>query len=258
MPPLHSGTCCQKIFTPEVDKALKIGSALLIIASLGVIAAGIMGVLPFDAVYIGSTSSVVSFVALAALFSCTPKKESPLQESSSSSVQNIPVALENSLHYLIPFYHCVGSDREGRVFDQILNQDDAWLENTHNYIQWLFPLDRQSQFNNRAPVLNAPTIRALHRNLNMLRAFDRMLAFYGLERVEERVQRGVNWEERSRNWITRNNHNFMRITRILTSLRLFGFEKEAAAFFDQLSTIYQEHGSKIGDAFNHWQGAIQA
>ena len=50
-------------------------------------------------------------------------------------------------------------------------------------------------------------------------AFDRILSFYGLKLTGEgEVVKGDNWTANSRNWLTRFNHNHLRITRILRSL----------------------------------------
>jgi len=46
-----------------------------------------------------------------------------------------------------------GFDFKNRSVREILAKDDDWLESTHDYIQWLFPLDVKSFSNRNAPVL---------------------------------------------------------------------------------------------------------
>src|SRR5438128_7445456 len=75
---------------------------------------------------------------------------------------------------------------------------------------------------------------------NLRASFCRMLRFYGLE-LEEDVRRGANFEERAGNWLSPWNHNHLRITRILKSLRILGLEKEASLFFNCLAQIYATH-----------------
>jgi hypothetical protein len=123
------------------------------------------------------------------------------------------------------------------------------LETVHDYIQWLFPLKERSQFNPNAPVLSDRDIEtfrsseALKRML--LGAFTKMLEFYGLEIQDRKVVRSSVWEQR-KCWLTPYNHNFLRITRILTSLRLLGLEEYAEAFYVALGELYKEYADCIG------------
>ena len=45
-------------------------------------------------------------------------------------------------------------DSDGRTRLQILKQSDQWLEETHDYVQWLFPTDEKSLFNADAPIIS--------------------------------------------------------------------------------------------------------
>ena len=58
---------------------------------------------------------------------------------------------------LLAFYLGSHPDDRGRMLDEILRQDDFWLEVTHDYVQWLFPLDEVSRANARAPLVDGPT-----------------------------------------------------------------------------------------------------
>lgn len=53
----------------------------------------------------------------------------------------------------LDFYLGTGTDHRGRTLWQIVQKSDAWIEETHDYIQWLFPLSEPSQFNPHAPIL---------------------------------------------------------------------------------------------------------
>src|SRR5687767_5392549 len=89
---------------------------------------------------------------------------------------------------IVGFYRGTTPDARGRMLEDILAADDGWLERTHDYIQWLFPLRARSAFNMHAPILDDATIEAFlaHDSLrnNLRRAFGRMLAFYGFEERE--------------------------------------------------------------------------
>lgn len=72
-----------------------------------------------------------------------------------------------------------------------------------------------------------------------------MLAFYGFQLVGEgegeevRVEKAANWSHASGNWVRGFNHNHLRITRILRSLRVLGLEREAGAFFRALGEVFE-------------------
>lgn len=114
---------------------------------------------------------------------------------------------------------------------EILRQDDDWLEMTHDYIQWLFPLADLSRASGHAPLLDGATVAAFKgdeglRN-HMRAAFVRMLAFYGLRVTREGIHKAVNWDARKAEWFTTNTHNSLRLTRMLKSLHALGFTWEA-------------------------------
>ncbi|TMJ38226.1 MAG: hypothetical protein E6G87_06875, partial [Alphaproteobacteria bacterium] len=47
-----------------------------------------------------------------------------------------------------------GHDHRGRFLADVLAFDNAILERSHDYIQWLFPLPEASRFSAGAPVLS--------------------------------------------------------------------------------------------------------
>ncbi len=92
-----------------------------------------------------------------------------------------------------------------------------------------------------------------------------MLGFYGLEIVEScplTVRRAPSFAVRTENWLTANNHNHLRITRILKSMRTLGLETEATAFFNCLVDIYREESAKdfpgiSEETLRFWQAAMR-
>jgi hypothetical protein len=140
-----------------------------------------------------------------------------------------------------------GADDDGRTFDEILGWDDARLEMVHDYIQWIFPLPERSGANPSAPVLDAGTIAAIRRNAEMqgwLRAgFQRMLAFYGFALEGDAVAQGPRFATASRNWLHAGNHNHLRLTRMLRSLRVLGLEREAAGLWEALRALYERENA---------------
>ena len=163
-----------------------------------------------------------------------------------------------------------GTDHRGRTLQRILAESDAWLEATHDYIQWVFPLPERSAYNAAAPVLTPADIDAfavrpeLRRRL--LDAFRRLLGFYGFVPAPDRqadpggddpALRCTAMPHRTMRWITPHDHNFLRISRILRCLHLLGCPRAAYAFLDALESVGRgESGDVIGAVtLAYWRSA---
>lgn len=165
---------------------------------------------------------------------------------------------------LLRFYRLEGTDARGRTLIDLWAWDDDRLEAVHDYIQWLFPLRERSAFNPAAPVLTPAAIaafltdRLLHERLR--RSFERMLRFYGLRLAGAagtlRVEPGVAFAARSREWLRPGDHNHLRLTRILTSLRILGLEEESRALAACLRTVAAAHpGAVSAVTLEYWRRA---
>ena len=148
---------------------------------------------------------------------------------------------------IVAFYEGFGADHRGRSFEEILGFDDDALEYIHDYIQWLFPLMEPSAFNPWAPVLTQEDVRAFQASETLRqklgRAFERIWLFYG-------------FDENRRDWVTPGNHNFLRLTRILTSTKLLGRQDCTAKLFAALEELYRTHASVIGPVtYRYWKNA---
>lgn len=113
----------------------------------------------------------------------------------------------NTNSSLILFYTNDSSDNYHRNLNDIWNQDYQWLEKTHDYIQWLFPLKDRSEFNYKAPVLTEADILAFQSRAdlqhNLITSFNLMLGFYGLEckrnkKGEIKITKNFNFEQRKK------------------------------------------------------------
>lgn len=160
------------------------------------------------------------------------------------------------------FYAGVAPDSQGRYLADILAWDDERLEAVHDYIQWLFPLPEASAFNRDAPLLDAETMEAFREHAplreNLRAAFQRMLAFYGFESADG-LRRAIHFEKRARVWLHYGNHNHLRITRILKSLRLLGLQDEAGLFLRELEGLYRERPGMISaETYRYWLAAKTA
>ena len=113
-------------------------------------------------------------------------------------------------------------DHRGRIFAMILQQTDQQAERTHDYIQWLFPLDEPSRSINGVPVLTELEIDEIRQSslaqINLAKSARWFLGFL----------------ERNDHWITKYNHNHLRITRVIKSLRLLTSDEAADEFRDKV------------------------
>ena len=63
---------------------------------------------------------------------------------------------------IVRFFRGDQTDHCGRSLSESLGQRHDWLEFTHDYIQWLFPLTEASAFNSNAPILTPAAIAEFH------------------------------------------------------------------------------------------------
>lgn len=168
---------------------------------------------------------------------------SPKDMSSSTRHSRAPL--------LISFYDpaIAAADAKGRTLSSILAWSDRELESCHDYIQILFPLPESSAFSYTAPVVDKVTFDAFRTSTALqgrLRdSFRRLLKFYGFEFHKSStggdVIHGPNFPAASKTWVRRFDHNHLRITRIIRSLRVLGLEDEARAFFVALEEVCHLH-----------------
>ena len=90
---------------------------------------------------------------------------------------------------------------------------------------------------------------------NLLRSLEVFLAFLGLRFEGGKVAEAPDFAGRPQVWRSPN-HNWLRITRVLTSLRLLGHEDASRAFFDFLKD-YRDGGRSgiTADSFRYWEKA---
>ena len=119
---------------------------------------------------------------------------------------------------IVAFLEGDGPDGRGRTLFDVVASDNATLELTHDFIQWLFPLPEPSGAVPDAPVLTPDETQAIRDSDMAQRALAvataRMEVFY----------------RTTHDWLRPHDHNHLRITRIIRSLRLLRGDEEADAF----------------------------
>lgn len=164
---------------------------------------------------------------------------------------------------VIDFYCYDGTDEYGRTHQHMIAMSDDRMEADHDYIQWLFPLHEASNFNPDAPIVDRESVKILRANnsagLRMLNSFERFLNFLGFEYVHG-VDGGIvedpEKEINRKNWQQFGNHNHLRITRAIRSLRLFGFEDDAKDLYDAVIESATKANCIGPSAAKYWKLAL--
>ncbi|KAK4898390.1 hypothetical protein LTR27_003986 [Elasticomyces elasticus] len=153
-------------------------------------------------------------------------------------------------------------------YDPTINAPEDWsddeLEYNHDFIQWLFPIPESSRFNARAPPLDRGTRDAFltRQELRdrMLQAWKRMMAFYGWNLADDGGESTVVFDSASitprddfllraqETWLVRDNHNHMRISRMIRSMRILGLYQQAQAMLNALTQANNAAGFVVKSA----------
>ena len=135
-------------------------------------------------------------------------------------------------------------DHRGRILAMLLQQTDQQAERTHDYIQWLFPLDEPSRSINGVPVLTELEIDEIRQS---------SLAQINLAKSARWF---VGFLERNDHWISKYNHNHLRITRVIKSLRLLASDEAADEFRDKVLALAGDNLNLVDQkARGFWRSA---
>ena len=145
---------------------------------------------------------------------------------------------------IVDFLKGAGADEAGRNVFEVVAMTDQQIETTHDFIQWLFPLAEPSGANRRAPVLTSEDVQAIHGSglaqIALAAGTDRMTAFY----------------QSNGHWLVAQDHNHLRITRIIKSLRLLRGPGEAEDFRRLILRLDERAGRPVSmGSRQHWENA---
>ncbi len=137
-------------------------------------------------------------------------------------------------------------DYKNRFLNDIWNFTDEDIEHTHDFIQSLFPLNEQSEsvfhgyyLNTKSSIINIKSNDLAKSNI--VTSSKWFLSFL----------------ERNTHWRRRHDHNYLRITRIIKSLRLLVSDEEANKFYESFIELIDESlRSKINlTTLSYWENA---
>ena len=147
---------------------------------------------------------------------------------------------------LVDFLNGTGLDHQRRYLRDIWDFNDKAIEQTHDFIQWMFPLREESMSVPGGPTLSTADIEAIRAS----------------EVAQTNLGKSANWYlgflQRNDHWIKAYDHNHLRITRAIKSLRLLVSQETAEAF---LNTIFDITGDGIKvvrqDAVRFWKSGLK-
>ena len=134
------------------------------------------------------------------------------------------------INQLYDFLANKGPDFRDRYISEILNFTDRDIEEKHDFIQWVFPTDEQSSIARDVPIVDDEVIALFQKSkeaqINLKNAKDWYLGFLF----------------RNSHWKKKNDHNHLRITRVIKCLRLLLGDEEADDFKQK---VYRMVASRI-------------
>lgn len=209
--------------------------------------------------YAAFTGLFVGALSQALLQNSTKSKSLPL----SKKKRKASLHSREKQAFLIAFYMNVYPTDEGDYIDDILQwptESPSW-ENKHKFIQWLFPTNTQSHYNSDAPTLDPKTAKILKHNPEFkhkyIRAFERFMAFMrvklSLNSKNDKLL--IEIEDSIQN---KPPHNFQRLTRVLRSLRCFGFDDVASLLYNALVSKSFDSGSEYEKSKVYWANVVKA
>ena len=135
-------------------------------------------------------------------------------------------------------------DGRGRTPSMIMAFDDQTIESTHDFMQWIFPLDEPSRSHPGAPVLDLFEIEEI-------KSSD-----VALENLMQSADWYFGFLQRHDHWIRQYDHSHLRISRAIKSLRLLVSDEVADRYKAAILDFLGENISAISErSREYWLNA---
>ena len=147
---------------------------------------------------------------------------------------------------LVNFHLALGTDDAGRYITEIAAFSFQELEFTHDYIQWLFPLPEPSTCAPDAPLLDEETLAEFRKRSNLSGS---IIYCAGIMK---------NFYLMNDHWITKNNHNYLRINRIIRCLALVEQKDIAERFYYEIKDLIKKYDGEVTpETLKYWEAATK-
>lgn len=134
---------------------------------------------------------------------------------------------------LVSFLDGSGTDSGARRLSDIWQLSDEDIDHIHDFIQWMFPLREASGANFNAPTLLASDIETI------------LSSWQCRQNLEHSTAWILSFFKRTDLIFQYTNHNHLRVTRIIKSLRLLHSDQFADQFKQAILTMIEERRARI-------------
>lgn len=155
------------------------------------------------------------------------------------------------------------NERDARIpyrHEEIVKFTDDEIERYHKFIQWIFPTSQSSRFNGEVPTIDEHFVAMLHGNQCALQNYCKSCRRY-LHYMDFDCNGDGNiyTHHRGKPFYRLPSHNFLRITRMLQSLRETGHPQCSANLFAQMMDILRSTRNHpvSNTTITYWQGTQQ-
>ena len=146
----------------------------------------------------------------------------------------------------IAFLSGKGTDHLGRTVNDYLKFTHEEWEACHNHVQWAFPTHIPSKYNPECPVLDLVKMQQMDDD-TFAKCFENLDALYNSFYKHIILYN---------HWMRTNDHNHLRISRILICLGLFGVVELRNNLFDLLLGLVAENPFMVtSDTLKFWHEA---
>lgn len=139
--------------------------------------------------------------------------------------------------------------------EDIVKFTDSEIEKYHDFIQWIFPTSQPSRFNGDAPTIDEHFATMLHGNQCALQNYCKSCRRY-LHYMDFDCNENIHTYHGDRPFYRLPYHNFLRMTRMLQSLREAGHPQCSANLFAQMmDMLHSTRNQPISSTtIAYWQG----
>ena len=136
------------------------------------------------------------------------------------------------------------TNSSGWLLSHVWKFNDTQIENTHTFIQWVFPTDEPSRATPGSPVLDE----------------EQILEIQNSEQAKQNLSKSAEWYfnflRRNNCWRKPHDHNHLRVTLVIKSLRLLCGDDEADYFKEQFWQLLGTDISQIPSrTIEYWEDA---
>jgi len=137
-----------------------------------------------------------------------------------------------------------GSDFQGRTLDEIWTYSDNEIEGTHDFVQLVFPTNKPSQATFNKLFLNDQAlIDKLKNNPKVINNIEKSAAWF------------LSFLSRNEAWQKGYDHNQLRITRVIESLRLLVSDEAADKFYKDILRLVKDPTILNPTTLKFWEEA---